>query len=145
MNKIDEWMGMKEMLMWVNGVTNEWTGSQQKKYKVCVNIKWMSGWMFKNADGVNELTKRIEFTLVTIDMTTQYRRSYNCLHRTGYVEITMQIILCLKIAPSYIPSVTTDESIKSYTIIKPSEPGSFLTTQILIQSSKYSVIMTENI
>ena len=37
---IDEWVGMKEMELWVNGGMNEWTRSQQKKYNLCVNIEW---------------------------------------------------------------------------------------------------------
>ena len=93
---IDEWMGMKEMEKWMNGGTNEWTSSEQKIY---IYYGWiLSEWVDecpKIADGANELVNIMQFILVTMHMITpsRYMCTYVCLHPTGYVEYTMQIIL----------------------------------------------------
>ena len=93
-------MSMKEMEMWVNEGTNEWTSNEQYIYIYYVWI--LSEWVDecpKIADGVNELVNIIQFILVTMHMITQYMRTYVCLHPTGYVEYTTQIILCLQNCP----------------------------------------------
>ena len=61
------------------------------------------------ADGVNELVNMMLFIPVTMHMITRYMCTYVSLHPTCYVEYTMQLILRT-----------------------PSEPESFLTTQIII-------------
>ena len=55
----------------------------------------------KIADGENELVNIMQFILVTMHMITPSREmcTYVCLHPTGYVEYTMQIILSLQNCP----------------------------------------------
>ena len=79
--------GYEEMR--VNGGANEWTSSEQKIYKSCVNIEWMSWWMPLKADGVNELMNIIQFILVMMHIITRYMCTYVCLHPTGYGEYTI--------------------------------------------------------
>ena len=94
---IDEWMSMKEMEMWVNEGTNEWTSNEQNTC-IYITCEWVDECP-KIADGVNELVNIIQFILVTMHMITQYMCTYVCLHLTGYVEYTTQIILCLQNCP----------------------------------------------
>ena len=68
-----------------------------------INYVWiLSEWVDecpKIADGVIELVNIMQFILVTMHMITRYMCTYVCLHLTGYVEYTMQIILCLQNCP----------------------------------------------
>ena len=94
-------MSMKEMEMWVNEGTNEWTSNEQYIY-IYINVWILSEWVDecpKIADGVNELVNIMQFILVTMHMITRYMCTYVCLHPTGYVEYTMQVILCLQNCP----------------------------------------------
>ena len=68
-------MGMKEMEMWMNGGTNEWTNSEQKIYYVWILSEWVDECP-KIADGMNELVNIMQFILVTAHMNTRYMCTY---------------------------------------------------------------------
>ena len=86
------------MEMWVNKGSNEWTSSELKIYYVWILSEWVDECP-KIADGVNELVNIMQFILVTTHMITLYMCTYVRLHPTGYVEYTVQIILCLQNCP----------------------------------------------
>ena len=69
-----------------------------KIYNVWILREWVDECP-KIADGVNELVNIIQFILVTVHMITRYMRTYVCLHPTGYLEYTKQIILWLQNCP----------------------------------------------
>ena len=77
--------------------------NEQVMNKIYIYYVWiLSEWVDecpKIADGVNELVNIMQFILVTMHMITRYMCTYICLRLTGYVEYTMQIILCLQNCP----------------------------------------------
>ena len=67
-----------------------------------INVWILSEWVDecpKIADGVNELVNIMQFILVTMHMITRYMCTYVCLHPTGYMEYTKQVILCSQNCP----------------------------------------------
>ena len=99
-----EWMNEWVWKRWKSEWMEEWMNEQvvNKRY---IYYGWiLSEWVDecpKIADGANELVNIMQFILVTMHMITpsRYMCTYVCLHPTGYVEYTMQIILSLQNCP----------------------------------------------
>ena len=77
---------------------NEQVVKKRNIYYVWILSEWVDECP-KIADGVNELVNTMQFIPITTHMKTRYMCTYVCLHPTGYVEYTMQIILCLQNCP----------------------------------------------